>query len=257
MPSQPDTVAPRICFFGDSQLGSLRNALREGLTQAPTGAHVEFWGATGPAFRQIEWRGGAIRAKGDALDMALTINGNRREFLAPDDFDTFIFYGARYRVSEFFGPYLQWMGENGHAPSRAVRAASGRMFAECTRAYRMAQQLAKAGRHVIYVPAPFYTDGIKNLDAPKQFLGLYPAAAQATEAQRDIVWSTLCDVAAQDGIHLVCQPEDTVTRGALTCTEYACADAKESGDIGHKSPAFAARWMEEVWPLITPARQAA
>ncbi len=34
MPSQPDPN--RIYFFGDSQMGSLRHALRNGLTEAPT-----------------------------------------------------------------------------------------------------------------------------------------------------------------------------------------------------------------------------
>lgn len=257
MRSQPDTQGHRICFFGDSQMGSLRHALRDGLTIPPDGAHIEFWGATGPSFRLVDWRDGAIRAKDRALEMALSINGNGRAYLAPEDFDTFIFYGARYRVTEFFGPYLHWINENGHAPSRAVLHAAARMFAECTRAYRIAQNLAKAGCNVIYVPAPFYTADVNDIDARGRFLGLYPGAAMATPAHRATLWAALGSVSAEDGITLVPQPDDTVTRGALTSREFASAGAEEAGDTGHKSPAFAARWMEDVWPLVTPVCKAA
>jgi hypothetical protein len=247
----------RICFFGDSQMGSLRNALRDGLTAAPERAEVEFWGATGPSFRLIEWRNGAIRAKDRALEMALTINGNGREALAAQDFDTVIFYGARLRVTEFFGPYLHWMDETGQIPSVAVLRASARMFAVCTRAYRMAGALAKAGCNVIYVPAPFYTEGVNDIDRQGRFLGIYPGAANATAERRLALWTALVEVAAQDGIALVPQPEDTVTRGSLTHNDYAHEDALELGDTGHKSPAFAARWMQEVWPLTESRIKAA
>lgn len=257
MPSPHKVTPHRICFFGDSQMGSLRHALRDNLTTVPDGAEVEFWGATGPSFRLIDWRQGAIRAKDRALEMALTINGNGREALRPQDFDTVIFYGARYRVTEFFGPYLNWMDEHGHAPSRAVLEASARMFAECTRAYRMARNLAEAGCQVIYVPAPFYTEGVNDIEAKNRFFGHYPRAANATAEQRATLWSALGAIAAQDGITLVPQPDDTVTRGALTLNAFACDDAAEAGDTGHKSPAFAARWMQDVWPLVRPLAKAA
>jgi hypothetical protein len=255
MPSQPEPH--RICIFGDSQIGSLRNALTEGLTAAPAGSELEFWGAPGPSFRLIDWSDGAIRAKDSALEMVLQVNGNGRSALAPDDFDTFVFYGARYRVAEFFGPYLQWMDETGNLPSAAVLRASARMFSECTRAYRMAVQLAKDGCNVIYVPAPFYTDGINDIDARGRFLGIYPGAANATADHRAALWSALVDVAGEDGITLVPQPEDTVTRGALTLNVFAREGATEIGDTGHKSPAFAARWMQDVWPLTQALAKAA
>lgn len=255
MPSQRDPQ--RICFFGDSQMGSLRHALRDGLTEAPAGAHVEFWGATGPSFRLIEWRDGAVRAKDRALEMALTINGNGRDTLAPADFDTVIFYGARFRVTEFFGPYLQWIDETGQVPSRAVLMASARAFVVYTRAYRIACELAKAGCNVICVPAPFYTDGVNDIDRQGRFMGIYPGVANATAEHRAILWGALADVAAQDGIAIVPQPEDTVTRGALTHNTFASKEAAEQGDTGHKSPAFAARWMQDVWPLTQAQAKAA
>lgn len=247
----------RICFFGDSQMGSLRHALRDGLTTPPEGTDVEFWGATGPSFRLIDWRDGAVRAKDRALEMALTINGNGREALVPADFDTVILYGARFRVTEFFGPYLHWIDETGQVPSAAVLRASARTFVDCTRAYRIAGELAQAGCNVIYVPAPFYTEGVNDIDRQGRFLGIYPGATNATADLRAVLWSALAGVAAQDGITLVPQPEDTVTRGALTHNVFAHKDAAAEGDTGHKSPAFAARWMQDVWPLTYDLLRAA
>ena len=247
MPSPPEIH--RICVFGDSHIGSLRNALSEGLTSAPDHSEVEFWGAPGPSFRSIGWSNGAIRAKEGALEMVLQVNGKGRTVLAPADFDTFIFYGARYRMAEFFGPYLQWVDDNGSLPSVAVLRICARMFAQSNITYDMACELAKAGCNVIYVPAPFHTDGIIDIDARGRFLGTYPGVVNASFEHRAALWSALVDVAAQDGITLVPQPEDTVSRGALTMKVFARDGASEVGDTGHKSPAFAARWMQDVWPL--------
>ncbi|WP_390912293.1 hypothetical protein [Pseudosulfitobacter sp. SM2401] len=247
----------RVCFLGDSQMGSLRIALEENLTSLPTGVEVEYWGATGPAFRQIDWQDGAIHATGDALDMALAINGNERAFIAPDDFDTLVFYGARLRVAEFFGSYLDWIDENGQMPSAAVVKAGARLFLNNTRMFRIAGKAAIAGCEVIYVPSPFYTDGIRDLSVKSRFFDAYPGAEKATPEQRAMLWDALVSVAGDDGITLVPQPEDTVIRGSLTKNEFARENALEDDDAGHKCPAFAARWMQDVWPLIQPAAQAA
>ena len=110
----------RLCIIGDSQLGSLQTAMQTGLTAAPDGVSVEFWGATGPDFRQIHWGDGAIRASGAAKVTAQKINAAGRDHIAPEDFDTVIFFGARLRVAEFFGPYLDWAHTHGNLPSKAV-----------------------------------------------------------------------------------------------------------------------------------------
>jgi hypothetical protein len=231
--------------------------MQENLTSLPAGVEVEFWGAAGPVFRQIDWQDGAIRASGDALDMALTLNGKGRAFIAPDDFDTLVFYGARLRVAEFFGSYLDWIDENKQSPSAAVVKAGARMFLNHTRMFRIAGKAAAAGCEVIYVPSPFYTDGIRDLSVKSRFFHAYPGAEKATSEQRAMLWAALVSVAGDDGITLVPQPEDTIIRGSLTKTEYGRENALEDDDAGHKCPAFAARWMQDVWPLIQPAAKAA
>lgn len=255
MPLPPEPR--RLCFFGDSQLGSVRLALTEGLTAPPPGTEVEFWGAIGPQFRQIDWRKGAIRARGEALKMVQTLNAAQRDHIAPEDFDCIVFYGARLRTAEFFGPYIQWAVQHGHLPSRAVLRASARSFMENTRAFRLAGLMAGKGCRSVFVPAPFYTKGVTDMEARGRFLHAYPGADQATAAQRAALWAAMIDVAAESGVTLVPQPEDTVTDGVLTKEEFAVDGAVESGDTGHKSPAFAARWLEEVWPLTAETARAA
>jgi hypothetical protein len=247
----------RLCIIGDSQLGSLQTAMQTGLTAAPDGVSVEFWGATGPDFRQIHWGDGAIRASGAAKVTAQKINAAGRDHIAPEDFDTVIFFGARLRVAEFFGPYLDWAHTHGNLPSKAVLYTSAKEFVWETRAYRMAHTLAQSGCDVIYVPGPFYTADILDQTVKNRFFHAYPGARFGTGAQRDVLWSTLEAVSADLNISLIRQPEDTVTQGVLTDVSFACEHAVENGDVGHKSAAFAARWMQEVWPHFQQKAKAA
>ncbi|MEP3055634.1 hypothetical protein [Ascidiaceihabitans sp.] len=248
MPSQPDVT--RLCFIGDSQLGSLQSALKEGLTTVPNGIDVEFWGATGPAFRGIYLSDGAMCATGTAKDMATTINAKGRDRIAPGDFDTLVFYGARLRMPDFFGPLLDWAHTHGDLPSRRVLQTSAEEFVRETRAFRMAQAFAREGDRVLFVPGPLTTEGVVNLRKKQRVLHHYPGAIHGTIQWRDRLWSALEDVSASAGIEFIRQPEDTITKGILTKNEYACANARETEDTGHKSPAFAVRWMQEVWPHL-------
>lgn len=255
MPSR--NKSRKLCIIGDSQVASVALALREGRTTPPDGVEVEFWGAVGPDFRQIDWIDGAICAPAAAREAVLQVNGNGRDHVAPGDFDGLLFYGARLRIGWFFAQYQQWVADQGARPSRAVAELATRDFVICARAYRLAGRMAEAGQKVIYAPAPFYSDGVRDLAAPDNLYHSYPAAFETTEVDRDHLWELLETVAARDGVNVVRQPEDTVTAGLLTKREYQCADALEEDDIGHKSPAFAARWLEEIWPVVDAEMQTA
>ena len=256
MPSRAN-AKKTICMIGDSQIGSVSLALREELTSVPEGYELEFWGVEGPAFRTLDWIDGAIRPGPEALERVLTINGNGRDHIAPGQFDAIVFYGARLRVSTFFAEYLQWASARVTAPSRAVFETTVHDFAISTRAYRFGRSLAAAGDQVFFVPAPFNTDGVRDLSAPGNLYHAHPAAFAATPEDRAAIWDTFERVAARDGITLLRQPEDTVTKGILTKPEYRCAGAVEESDIGHKSPDFAARWLQDLWATVDTQLRAA
>lgn len=256
MPSR--AKAPRrLCMVGDSQMGSVAVALREGLTAVPDGFELEFWGAEGPEFRKIDWVDGAIRPSEASRAQVLELNGNGRDHVAPGQFDAVIFYGARLRLPTFFAAYFQWAAERHTRPSRAVLETAAYDFAISWRGYQLARNLAAAGDTVFYVPSPFSTDGVRNLVAKGELYHDFQAALAATAADRALLWDAFETVCARDGITLLRQPEDTVTSGILTRAEFQCEGAQATDDIGHKSSAFAARWLQELWPQLADLAKAA
>ncbi|MEX0370076.1 MAG: hypothetical protein AB3N09_05540 [Tateyamaria sp.] len=257
MPSQSSTGTRSICFIGDSQVASVKRALDERVTTPPPNYEIEFWAAPGAEFRQIVFEDGVIRATGPAIPHVTHVNAAGRDHIAVDDFDHLVFYGGRLGVPNYFGSVLQWMSEQPRRPSRAALERSAASFVICTRAYRHARDMAAQGAHVTYFPAPFNTLGVRDLYRKGYFFHHFPAAENATQADRDVIWDALQTVADRDGITLMRQPEETVTKGVLTKAEYMVDGAIEAEDVGHKSPAFAALWLEQYWRTLPKAVAAA
>ena len=180
----------------------------------------------------------------------LKVNGEGRDHVAPGDFDVVLFYGARLRLSTFFADYLQWMSARAAPPSRAALETAARDYMISARSYRFAQAFAAAGDPVLFVPAPFASDGVKDFSIKGTLYHHVPRAFAAGAAERGHLWSVFEAVAQADGICLMRQPDHTVTKGILTRAAYQCEGAVADGDLGHKSPAFAALWMAEVWPRL-------
>ncbi|WP_163848860.1 hypothetical protein [Pseudooceanicola aestuarii] len=225
--------ALRICLFGDSHLASVKHAQDRGLIDW-RGHRMEFWGAYGPAFRQLELRGDAVHPKPDARPIVAEINGAGREVLQATDFDAFLFYGARLRMSEFMPPLLETLcAEDGHV-STAVRRILTRRFLRGCRAYRFARAFAAANpaARVVFAPAPLLTEGRGGPDLPQ--------AAQASPTDRDQLRHWLDAEAGQDRITLLHQPEETITGGYLTRIEHASDEIGQEDDPVHKNADFAA-----------------
>lgn len=237
MPSR----SKRLCIFGDSHIGGLRRALDAGLAR-PSGFEIEFWGATGPQFRQIDMVDDVVRATGpQAAGVVARINGQGRETLAPGDFDFYLFYGARLRMAEFMPPYLQRLRDPRNTISAAVLRAGASGFLSETRAARIARAFGASGKtRVFFAPAPLWTWGVPGDSAAQKLADDHPLAVEADRADRGRIWAAFEEVLGQDNVTLLRQPEETVTRGVFTDTDYAVEGAKDSGDIGHKSIEFAA-----------------
>lgn len=237
MPSPPET----LCIFGDSHIGSVRRALDAGLVRLD-GYEVEFWGAAGPLFRQIDIKNGVVRPIGqEAAEAVAMVNAKGRTSLAPSDFDCFVFYGARLRSAEFMLPYLHYMRDPHRAVSHDVMQAAAAQFLVSCRAVRIARSFAASGKaRVYFAPAPLMTDGVLDQTAPGMPLALYPCAAAATAEDRAQIWGMFTRILASDGITLIAQPDETVVNGAFTDARFAIDGAQASGDAGHKSPEFAA-----------------
>lgn len=256
MPSPSKST--RLCMFGDSFIGGVAQALDQGLMEVPKGTTLEFWGASGPAFRDLKWVDEAIRPTTDAARAAVSqVNAAGRTQVAPGDFDGYIFFGARLQVGTFIAAYKQWMSDRRSGASQAVLDQAVHDFAISTRAYRTAETLADLGEKVVFVPVPFLSDGVRDLYKPGFLLAQYPKAINTTAEDRDQLWDAFERVAAARNIKMIRQPESTVTSGVLTKFEYSIDRAVETRDIGHKSPEFAALWMQDIWAQVDNHMRAA
>ncbi len=239
MPSQ--TGKPRsgeICVFGDSHLGAVKRAW-DGKMIDTDGRQLRFWGADGPSFRALRWRRGRIRPDSEVIDLVLRISGGL-ESLGPEDFESYIFYGARLRAHEFFRAVLQHESRpEGHISSAQMQALLTRWL-ESIRAWRLAREFARAGARVVFVPTAFPTAGILEAEMERERL-----AVPSSAAQRARLWGLLCEAARENGFVLLAQPDDSVTDCTLTRREYAAPNAVESGDWVHKSPQYGARMVQE------------
>ncbi len=238
MPSQPDPA--RLCIFGDSHLASVRQCLNDGLEKFE-GAEVEFWGAFGPLMRELHMRGDRIVPSDEAREMVLRINGHDRPELAAEDFDYFLFYGSRVRIHEFAAPYLHHRRQGGFISAGAL-TASARDWMHSTRFYRFARDFAaKRPGRVFFAPSSLPAAGVRAQRYPE-----WPGCLEATAEDRARMWEALCAAAAEDGVTLIPQPEDTVVSGCLTDSQYALPNAHTLKDDTHKSPAFAARYIADI-----------
>ncbi|MCP5037980.1 MAG: hypothetical protein GY945_10315 [Rhodobacteraceae bacterium] len=236
MPSQAKSLPPRgdICIFGDSHIASVQRALQGKLID--TGRRkVTFWGADGPSFRALRWHRGRIVPDASVRDMVRKISGGSHEDLGPQDFDLFIFYGARLRPHEFFTSILKHQRQpEGQLSSAAMQAIVSR-WTNKTRAWRFAQAFADAGATVMFVPASLPSQNVLDSQGEKEQL-----AVRSTKAERAALWRILGDEAANAGFTLIPQPDESVTSDTLTKAEYATSDARANNDWVHKSPEFAA-----------------
>ncbi len=236
MPLPADVPPARgdICIFGDSHIGSVKQAIDNRLIDTG-GRSVTFWGADGPSFRALRWKNGRVVPDASVLDLVRKINGGSHDTLGPQDFDLFIFYGARLRAHEFFASILEHPGQISAAAMQTILAG----WTHKTRAWRIAQAFARAGAQVLFVPASFPTQNVLDQKAEKKRL-----AIRSSKAQRTALWQHLEDAAARAGFTLVPQLEKTVTGNTLTKAEYAQPNAQAASDWVHKSPQYAALMIE-------------
>ncbi len=228
------TPTQRFCVFGDSHIACVKHAQDEGLVQLE-GIELEFWGAPGPQFRDLHLQDGCLVGSSQAVrDSLARINPKRSAGLAPQEFDGFLFIGCRLRITEFLVPLLQSpLGGRGYVTA-AVRDLMLERWLEGCRWYRAAREFAKE-RPVFFSPAGFLNDGILTEEEVARSIN-----TEASETARTALWDQIDAAMARDNIRLLRQPEETVTRGALTARAYATTLGGQADDAVHKNGAYGA-----------------
>jgi hypothetical protein len=233
MPSHADL---RFCAYGDSHLGSLKLALSGDLVD-PGAVDVEFWGADGPLFRDIHEVDGVMRpTTREARARVLMINGAGRDWVGPDDFDVFLFFGARLRTHDLFHVILGFMAEETGFLSRgALERVIDRWLMAC-RSYRTARKFAESGvSRVMFAPASFLSDGLEATHRKMQEI-----ESGLSEERAAWIWSGIESAMARDGVELIEQPARTRAGPCMTRAEFACDNAVALKDPVHKNAAYGA-----------------
>ena len=226
---------PRFCIFGDSHYACLRQAQRQGLV-CMSGLEVEHWGHVGGRFLFLELRDGAIHPKDDFTAARFArFNEKARTFLPADAFDAILVMGARTYLLTPFQMIL-------HARCHGPFLSSGlkrRIVADSLRrqlGYRLALGLARTETaRVMLAPTSFPTVGLQKGGAV-----LTPEMQEAPSDARSEIWDMLVEVAAEDGITLIPQPEETVTQGLMTHPDFAIDRHAELNDFAHRNAAYGA-----------------
>jgi hypothetical protein len=242
-----------ICVFGDSHIACIKHALDENRVSVPFG-RLEFWGASGPSFRGIHLKDRRLQPlTEDAQEQVKMISGTGRGSLAPEDFDVFLFVGSRLRAQSYIVPMLWRAQDEAGYLSQAVRDAVLERWLTGCRSYRAARAFAASGKtRVFFAPASFMNDQVLDEKVVARSIN-----QQATAAERSALWEGVAQRMDRDGITLIAQPEQTVTRGCLTRIEYASSRAIELQDPVHKNGAFGALILKAMFAQLAEDTAAA
>ncbi len=235
----PD-LSGRLCIFGDSHLGSIKTALDCGMVGFPD-SELSYYGLVGPQFRMLDMHAGRIHPRSAAAAKAVAqVAGAGAEVLNPDHHDAFLFYGARLRSAAFLVPFLHRAHHPALWQSRAALEIAAERWLISTRAFRFAAAFAAMGKRVAFIPAPLFSEG-----PGMNMIGEYDLATRGGVKDRDVLWDAMITRADAHNVTLLRQPEDTITGGCFTKASFAVDGMAQTGDAGHKSPAFAARWVSD------------
>jgi len=242
MPSPAKKKKISVCLIGDSHLGALKRAYDEKMPEA-VDFNVEFYGAPGPEFRAIRLTNGRLTPDESAVAAVTAVNGKGRLEVAPDDFDAVLFFGSRFRTHLIFQEFLHRSLNHDDFVSAAVRQHALARFANGVRSFRNAHYFAEnCNGNVFYSGAPFLTDGIKD-----DLFSIFPSAEKAKKSDRAALWDEVETLFDNNGVTLIRQPENTVTRGCLTKAEFGVDGAVESVDLVHKNAEYGKLILREFY----------
>lgn len=229
------TDLPRLCIFGDSHYACLKQAEVQGLVDVQ-GVELEYWGHVGGRFRYLEFRDGAVHPVDDFTARRFAkFNAKGREHLPAAEFDVIHVTGARVYVWGLFNQLLRGMTQGPFLSSGLAR----RILVDGLRGqagYRLAAGLASTRTaRVLLSPVAYYT-----VDPGRFADVLTPAVRERIPEEVPRFWAILEATAAEDGVELLRQPEETVTEGLFTDAAYAVAGHVEKRDYEHHNAAYGA-----------------
>ncbi len=239
------TEVPRLCVFGDSHYACVRQAEAQGLVDV-SGVELEYWGNVGGRFRYLEFREGAIHPPDAAVASRFArFNTKGRTVLPASEFDAILVMGARIYLWRVFFRLLTALADGPFVSEGLQR----RFLADGLRGYhgyRLAAGLASTGTaRVLLAPVAYYTAN------PERFAAsVSPTMARLMAEKLPWFWTVLTEAAAEDGIALIPQPDETVVEGMFTDPAYAVADHVAKADYEHHNAAYGAVILARALAMI-------
>ena len=114
--------------------------------------------------------------------------------------------------------------------------------------YQLARGLAATGTaRIVVAPTAFWTQGYQPLERL-----VTPDQRASTAEDRAEIWQIIAGIAAEDGITMIAQPDETVIDGVFTSPEWAIGGYQGVGDFEHRSTAYGALILNRALALLRP-----
>lgn len=241
---------PRLCVFGDSHYACIRQAEAQGLVDAAA-VELEYWGNVGGRFRYLEFRDGAIHPPDAAVASRFArFNAKGRTVLPAAEFDAILVMGARIYPWRVFFRLLTALAEGPFVSEGLQR----RFLVDGLRGYlgyQLAAGLASTRTaRVLLAPVAHYTANPQRFADP-----VSPVMARLMAEKLPWFWTVLAAAAAEDGIDLIPQPDETVVDGMFTDPAYAVADHLAKADYEHRNAAYGALILGRALAMIGAGAQ--
>lgn len=242
---------PHLCVFGDSHYACIRQAEAQGMVDTG-GVDLEYWGNVGGRFRYLDVRDGAIHPPDAALASRFArFNVRGRTFLPAADFDAILVMGARIYPWRVFFRLLHTMSDGGPFVSEGLQR---RILADGLRGYHgyhLAAGLAATGTaRILLAPVAYYTANPERLAS-----SISPVMTGLMQDHLPWFWTVMAETAAQDGITLIRQPDETVVDGMFTDPAYAVAGHAARQDYEHHNAAYGALILRRALSILAAGEQ--
>lgn len=239
---------PRLAVFGDSHYACIRMAHGLGLVDL-SGLEIEYWGHVGRRFNFLDCKDGVIVPKDDYTAQRFAkFNDRGRTSLPAADFDVILFAGARIDLTQLMITLLTEQVA-GRFLSLGLRQRMARDRLNGLMSYQFARDFAAhAEALIVLAPVSFPTLGAGNRPAAQ----IDPLRDCGPE-DRAAVWDMIAGVAAEDGLLLIPQPEETVAEGVFTHPRYAVDGYQERNDYAHRNAEYGATVLRRLMELLRVA----
>lgn len=232
-----------ICIFGNSHIACLKHALNQKLYATRKAIDFEFWGAAGKRFFKLDFVNGKIVPRNErVLSTVLAVNGMGKKVLDPSDYHAILFMGVGITPVKLFAPQLERIRTSKGVLSQAVFSHLCQDWLASHAFYRIARNIAQSSETRIFLAPSSFPCEI----AARFRKGRYAGARKASIQEIDKIWLELETIAKRDGITLIRQPMETMSKGIMGSKAFCRVDVDGELSLSHNNPQYGALILKQL-----------